>query len=202
MWARILPALVAQAAFAGCISGPPNVTPECAFQSDGGLTEALWSDVAWQELGEGVRIAMLEMGGQLCIGVDVREAGLRYVDIFVSDGVSELHNLHASMQVGERRLPEVGWTDATPETSWGQTTQWRANHVTLIAGANDRGVFSDQVAPYDGYEIVIELSRMPRPWRMRVEVRDFEGARQDVVWPEGSARALPQTWGAVTGVHR
>jgi hypothetical protein len=176
---------------------PSHAADDCAVTSDGYFAEELWAAARWIDAGHGATLAIVSTPLQVCIGLKTKAAGLRYADIFLLDGAGGGHNLHASMQVGERALPKSDWSDAIPQTSWGQTTLWSANHVRRKSGTIKSAPLAEQFEASDGYEFKIDRLRMPKPWRVRIEVRDFEGAAPDIVWPSGSTRQEPSSWHAI-----
>lgn len=182
-------------ALGSCVVAPEPAPPPlpCDVMPDGRLSEAAWSSAQRIPLGETAALLLIQAPEHLCIGIDSRSAGHRYIDVFIQDGARVTHNLHASMQVGERTVP-ARWTDDEPETNWGQTTLWIANTVSRRADANTDALVSEQLEPYDGYEFMIARSRMPRPWRARIEVRDFDGDARDIVYPAQSRRNDTRTW--------
>jgi|CXWL01.1.fsa_nt_gi hypothetical protein len=186
--------LLLAAVLAGCATAPPPPPPPCGVVVDGVLNAAEWQSAQRLDLSGGAVLWLIQAPEHVCIAAETRPAGLRFVDIFLTDGAGVTQNLHASMQVGERTLPARGWTDETPATAWGQTTGWRANAVARVPGVADSAPVAEQLAPYEGYEFVIANAARPRPWRMRVEVRDFAGQARDIVWPAQSRRADPASW--------
>ena len=190
---RLAAAALLATALGSCVVAPEPPPPlPCDVMPDGRLGEAAWSGAQRIPLGDTAALLLIQAPEHLCIGIDTRNAGHRYVDVFIQDGARVTHNLHASMQVGERTVP-ARWTDEEPATNWGQTTLWIANAVSR-ADANTEAPVSEQLEPYDGYEFMIARSRMPRPWRMRIEVRDFDGDARDIVYPVQSRRNDTRSW--------
>lgn len=193
---RLCAAALAAMALAGCVvlpedEGPPP--PPCGVTVDGMLNVSEWQGAQRIELTSGATIWLQQTPSHVCFAVEPGEAGPRYVDVFIADRAGVLHNLHASMQVGERTLPARGrWNDENPETNWGRTTGWSANAATTL-DPETHGPSIEQVAPFDGYEFVIDRAVLS-PWRIRVEVRDFHGEARDIVWPAGSRRTDIATW--------
>jgi hypothetical protein len=58
---------------------------------------------------------------------------------------------------------------------------------------NTEAPVSEQIEPMDGYEFVINRAQL-NPWRIRIEVRDFDGRARDIVWPAQSRRNDATTW--------
>lgn len=192
---RAITAAVAAFALSSCVVPEAELPPPlpCDVMPDGAFNEPAWTSAQRIALGDTAALLLIQAPQHLCIGVDTRNAGARYVDVFIQDSQGVTHNLHASMQVGERTVP-ARWTDEEPATNWGQTTLWVANNVARRADANTEAPISEQLAPYQGYEFMIARSRMPRPWRVRVEVRDFDGRARDIVYPSQSRRNDIRSW--------
>lgn len=171
-------------------AGPP---PPCGVTVNGSLDVSEWQDAQRIELSSGAALWLKQTPSHVCFAVEPGEASPRYVDVFIADRAGVLHNLHASMQVGERTLPaRARWTDETPEAAWGQTTGWTANTATTL-DPETHAPSIEQLAPFDGYEFVIDRAVLS-PWRIRVEVRDFHGEARDIVWPAQSRRTDIATW--------
>lgn len=98
---------------------------------------------------------------------------LPYTDIYVTNNEG-ITNLHASMQLGERVLPEDNsWNDETPGWNWGNNTHWTANTVTYKLGASDSLPFHEQLEFYEGQEFRIAISKIEREFSLLVVIRDF-----------------------------
>jgi hypothetical protein len=190
---RACAAAFAASALAACVVLPDEAPPPpCNVAVDGSLNVSEWQGSQRIELTNGAVLWLKQTQSHVCFAVEPNEAGPRYVDVFIADRAGALHNLHASMQVGERTLPARRWTDEDPPTSWGQTTGWTANAATTL-DPETHAPSIEQLAPFDGYEFVIDRAAL-NPWRIRVEVRDFRGEARDIVWPAGSRRTDIATW--------
>jgi hypothetical protein len=192
---RLCAAALAASALAACAvlpegEGPPPLP--CNVTVDGSLNVSEWQSAQRIELANGAALWLKQTTSHVCFAVEQGAAAPRYVDVFIADRAGTLHNLHASMQVGERTLPARRWTDEEPPTAWGQTTGWTANAATQL-DPETHGPSIEQVAPFDGYEFVIDRAQLS-PWRIRVEVRDFHGEARDIVWPAQSRRTDIATW--------
>jgi hypothetical protein len=188
-------ALAASAA-ASCVVLPeePPPPPPCNVTVDGSLNVSEWQGAQRIELTNGAVIWLQQTPTHFCFAVEPGESGVRYVDAFIADRAGVLHNLHASVQVGERMLPAARrWSDEVPATAWGQTTGWSANTAPRRPDADEAAPASQQFAPFDGYEFVIDRAQLS-PWRIRIEVRDFDGEARDIVWPAQSRRTDIATW--------
>lgn len=186
---------LAALALAGCVVLPdePPPPPPCGVTVDGVLTVAEWQGAQRIELTGDAVVWLIQTPQHVCFAAETSEAGAKYIDVFIVDRAGATRNLHASMQVGERTLPNRRWTDEDPPTQWDQTTGWTANVVTRRADADASAPVSDQLAPFDGYEFVIDRAQL-NPWRIRIEVRDFDGEARDIVWPAQSRRTDIVTW--------
>ena len=191
---RLCAAAFAASALAGCavLAEEPPPPPPCNVTVDGALDVPEWQGAQRIELTGGAVLWLKQTPAHVCFAVEPNEAGPRYVDVFIADRAGALHNLHASMQVGERALPARRWTDEEPATTWGQTTGWSANAATTL-DPETHAPSIEQLAPFDGYEFVIDRAVLS-PWRIRVEVRDFHGEARDIVWPAQSRRTDIATW--------
>lgn len=192
---RLCAVALAASALAACVVLPEEAgepPPPCGVTVDGSLDVSEWQGAQRIELTNGATLWLQQTTSHVCFAVEPGEAGPRYVDVFIADRAGTLHNLHASMQVGERTLPARRWTDEEPETSWGQTTGWTANAATTL-DPETHAPSIEQLAPFDGYEFVIARAVL-NPWRIRVEVRDFHGRARDIVWPAQSRRTDIATW--------
>jgi hypothetical protein len=185
---------LAASALSACVVLPeePPPPPPCGVTIDGSLDVSEWQGAQRIDLTSGAVLWLKQTQSHVCFAVEPGEAGPRYVDVFIADRAGALHNLHASMQVGERALPERRWTDEDPPTTWGQTTGWSANAATRL-DPETHAPSIEQLAPFDGYEFVIDRAQLS-PWRIRIEVRDFHGEARDIVWPAQSRRTDIATW--------
>ena len=103
------------------------------------------------------------------------------------------------MQLGERVLPLQGWTDESPPWAWGNNNGWNANVVRRKHGAEKDAPFAAQIEPVDGVEFEISRRKIGGcEWRIRIEVRDFEGQQPDQVFPEASIRKDTNTWAVLS----
>lgn len=128
------------------------------------------------------------------IGIRLRPHDFRYVDLLVRDGAGRLLNLHASFRKGERLLPPRGWSDAEPAFVW-EPAGWNANTVRRRPDASRDIPLAEQALPYEGFEFEIPHAHLgPRPWRMRIEVKDFHGTLPAIAWPVQSDPADTDRW--------
>lgn len=165
-------------------------------QCDGRLQDAEWAEAAGVKAGATVRLLVQRHEGTVSLGVRATNEWPGYVDLFLQTEEGVVHNLHASMQLGERIVRGRDWDDRTPATVWGRGEGWLANTQRLRPErAKDDPPTRASFVPYDGHEFVISRTRFTgKVWRLRVEVRDFRGQHADIVFPSGSSRHDPAGW--------
>jgi proline iminopeptidase len=162
---------------------------------DGRIVVDEWRDALSLNVDPSVKLYFKQFRGHVYFGIKVDRASPAYVDVFLMDGDHRLYNLHASMQIGERLLVGNDWTDASPVTNWGNSSDWIANEAKINAEQDERLPISKRFFPYDGIEYQIRRKRfVGRTWRIRVEVRDFAGQLPDTVFPANSQRRDSKHW--------
>jgi hypothetical protein len=117
-----------------------------------------------------------------------------YVDVYVLDPQGDVVNLHASMQLGERRLPGDAWDDRSPPFAWGDPIGWHANVATVDAAVASSAPFAERLHRRDGIELSLSRERFDLPLVIRFELRDFAGRQADIAYPSGSTRYDRQGW--------
>lgn len=163
---------------------------------DGRISDAEWAGADVQVLASGDILRIARRDDALCIAVE-GEGGPRYTDLYLAAPEGEIINLHASMQAGVRMLSrDGGWDDRSPAFVWGNPQGWTANTVGWAPGVAQDRPMVERLAPYDGQEFQIDLASFGTgPWRMRVEVSDFQyPPGDDGVWPEASSPADVTGW--------
>jgi hypothetical protein len=165
-----------------------------ALQLDGIIGEAEWAAAAIHDIG-GVVFRVARLGGVLCIAVE-RAGGGHFTDLYLAGPGGEILNLHASMQLGERRLSaEHGWNAASPAFTWGTPIGWRANTVVRKPDADPAAPFVEQLLTYDGQEFAVDLEALGRgPWRLRIEVSSFGDGAPVAAWPAGADSVDTSGW--------
>lgn len=159
---------------------------------DGRLHKGEWRGARSHKLGEATLLTK-HRGDTLFIGIRQPRTALRYADIYIQNGQGRLLNLHASFRQGERTLSGI-WSDGDPPFVWEPTTGWQSSVVPRTSAARNAPV-REQIASFDGYEMRIPSALLgPRPWRIRVELRDFERRLPDWVYPKESTRLEPSGW--------
>ncbi|MCW5910889.1 MAG: hypothetical protein KIT62_07435 [Cyclobacteriaceae bacterium] len=129
----------------------------------------------------------------LYIGAFGRQT-MPYTDMYIKT-TTGLINLHASMQLGERLLPQDNsWNDETPAWNWGNNTHWTANTVTYKTGASENQPFREQVNAYEGQEFKIAISKTGKEFSLLVVMRDFVDADIHVSFPANGNQYDVRSW--------
>jgi hypothetical protein len=161
---------------------------------DGQRSAGEWDDARAIPIDGGVRLLVKQHGGHVYLAVATGTRVSRPVDVFLHDGDGRTQVLHASMQIGERALPDTLWTDTTPAWRWGNHVDWMANEAKPDAWQPRERPFSARLFPADLTEFQIRRSRFPgRTWRVRVEVGAFPGTEGEYRYPQRASRD-PATW--------
>jgi len=167
-------------------------TKEVFIKLDGQIDENEWDGSRTVDISPDLRLQLLQTTEDFHLAVRNKENVARYVDVFIKKDSGKLINLHASMQLGERLLTGA-WNDTIPEWNWGNNTEWSANTVEIISH-NDEVLFREIVKPYDGFEFRISKKWITESFLLRIEIKDFEGKEDDVVFPSGSKRDSFNNW--------
>jgi hypothetical protein len=184
-------------------AGPP-VTPIPSqatekIKIDGRISPEEWAGAHALPVSPEVTLLALHTADDVFLAVRIKTPSPSYVDLFLMLEENKRINLHASMQVGERELAAAGWDDRDPPTHWGRQDRWRANQVKEAPGKQASTPLRDAFVRYDGFEFRLSKARFGRAgWRMRLEVRDFGGEREDIVLPKASTRFDAATWAEFT----
>lgn len=203
MLAGFIPAVVLVAA---CLTEPANSTivrvPErsqASVEIDGKISDKEWEGARQISVAPDVTLLVFQTKDDVFMAVKAATASPAYVDMFLLLEDGKRINLHASMQVGERELPEKDWTDEKPPTHWGRQKRWKANAVKVDSGKDPSAPLIEQLAPYDGFEFRLSKERFgQRTWQLRLEVRDFAGKNPDLVYPKESDRFDADSWAKVS----
>jgi hypothetical protein len=181
----------------GALKVPATTTSEIV--TDGHIASAEWSDAKRITMGEGVTVLIKADAENVAIAVRNSSRGPNYTDLFVSAADGKVWNLHADMNVGERKLDGTTWTDTDPAYVWHNNATWTANVVELRANADATAPLAKQLKPYDGQEFLIARSQFPgSTWHLRVEVRDLGHEKPDLVLPATSDRYDPSGWTTIS----
>ncbi len=129
----------------------------------------------------------------LFLGIYNDENVGRYVDLYVDNDSIGTINLHASMQLGERQLID-NWNDTIPVWNWGNNVNWTANKVEVV-NEDEEISFLESVKPYQGYEFQISKEKIrSKKVKIRIEIKDFVGQADDIVFPINSKRERTENW--------
>jgi hypothetical protein len=161
---------------------------------DGQRSPGEWDDARVVPIDGDVSLLVRQHGGHVYLAVATGTRVPRPVDLFLHDASGRTHVLHASMQIGERALPDTLWTDTTPAWRWGNHVDWIANEAKQDALQPRERPFSARLFPAELTEFQIRRIRFPgREWRVRVEVGAFPGTDGAYLFPAGASRD-PATW--------
>lgn len=163
---------------------------------DGQLSAGEWDDARVVALAgpDSARLLVKQFGGHVFLAFVSGTRVPRPVDLFVARPDGSVHQLHASMQIGERIHPDTLWSDTLPAWHWGNHVDWIANEAKLDARRPQDGSFGSRLFPATATEFQIRRARFPESeWRLRVEVNAFSGADGALVLPHGATRD-PGTW--------
>ena len=127
------------------------------------------------------------------MGINNKENVGRYVDLYLENESIGIVNLHASMQLGERKLID-SWNDTIPAWSWGNNNGWTANVVEPLNKGGE-GSFLASVKPYQGHEFQISKKKIKdKKLKIRLEIKDFIGQAEDIIFPVDSKRNETENW--------
>ena len=193
---RAICLLLIQAALA---AAPETVVPKVAggaMRADGRLEAHEWDGAESVPLTDGGILRVKQVQGRLWLAIAPEARHATYVDLFLQTEDGVVHNLHASLQWGERIVSGNKWTDTTPATAWGPPAHWRANRIEYAPGGRDAAEATRaNFKPYEAHEYGISRQKFRgRTWRIRLEVRDFAGKEPDRIFPAASSRYDPRGW--------
>lgn len=173
----------------------PTTQGAMEMKADGRIAPGEWGDATVTVLPCGMLFAK-QVGGQVWFAVVPDAKHATYLDVFLQDESGTVHNLHASLQWGERAVAGDRWTDREPETRWGKPADWGANRITWAPGGRDQAETTRaSFTPYEAHEFWISRGRFAgRAWRVRIEIRDFAGKEAVAVIPAGSTRHETGGW--------
>lgn len=171
--------------------------------TDGVFASGEWEDAHRVSIGETVYLHVKEHMGHVFIGVDCGELGKPFVvNLFIGASGGEIHELHASAQIGERVLSPEGQED--PHWIWGSSPGWYANEVrwnqpmaqSLMEDGVDRDEAQRQALfKYQGFEFQILRSKFrEKEWVLRVEVLSSPDFDVPLVYPTGTLPKNPEGW--------
>lgn len=169
---------------------------------DGVFSEGEWDDALMVDASEAVKLYLKQEKGHLFIGVRCIRLITPIVDLFIQPTGREIHQLHASAQIGERVLG--GSAEEDPPWVWGHSPDWYANEVRwnraqeerLIAeGVSEGEAQSRANFPYDGFEFQVRASKFESSeWRIRIEVPSAPDYDAPFVFPPETVRRSTDGW--------
>ena len=169
---------------------------------DGVFSQGEWDDALVVDASEAVKIYLKQEKGHVFIGVRCIRLITPIVDLFIQPTGSEIYQLHASAQIGERVLG--GGVEEDPPWVWGHSPDWYANEVRwsraveeqLIAeGVSEGEAQSRANFRYDGFEFQIRASKFENSeWRIRVEVPSAPDYDAPFVFPPATERRSTNGW--------
>ncbi len=167
--------------------------PDFQLKIDGMFHESAWQSAKNISLTDSNRFYLAQNDTLIFLGMYHEGVQSKYVDLFLSNESIGTINLHASMQLGERQLT-ANWDDSSPAWNWGNNTLWTANHVEMINHSKDIPLM-ESIKPYQGYEFQIDKRKLQgTKAKIRLEVRDFQGKSEDLIFPENSTRKHTAQW--------
>ncbi len=159
---------------------------------DGRLEPAEWEGAMRVPVSEGVYLLVKQWGGHVYVAVRTAGPTPQPMDLYLVPADQERYQLHASLQIGERRLTAA---DPDPAWHWGNHTDWIANEMKIDGRRQDRKVFSERLFPAEGTEYQIKRARFPGgTWRVRLEIGGVPGNERPATYPAGSKAEAPATW--------
>jgi hypothetical protein len=174
---------------------------------DGHLDPEEWRDAKAVDGGDSIVVMVKEYRGHVFLAIRCPFNWVAYTDLFVGLENGEFWNLHASSQLGERRIERAALGDTLPRARWGFTEGWYANEtrfdrdlaqslVRQEPGRDRARMLLDTTYPYDGFEFQLKRSRFPgKSYRLRVELNPGFPGLQPRAFPSASKRDDPDTWG-------
>ncbi|MDP1571304.1 MAG: hypothetical protein Q8L86_15020 [Vicinamibacterales bacterium] len=161
---------------------------------DGRLDPSEWDDAVAVDVADGVRLLLKQYRGDVFFGVSTGGVS-RPVDVYLLQDDRALHQLHASMQIGERRLEGTPWSDQEPPWRWGNHAGWIASEARLDSTKSRDLAFSERLFPLSGVEFQIRRARFSGSrWRVRIEIAQFPGTEGTFVYPPASTRNNTDGW--------
>ena len=171
---------------------------------DGLFSDGEWNDALQKDLGSGIRLYLKKSGGHVFIGVRFSPFKGSIADLFISPDGRTITHLHASAQVGERRVQETSGEWDNPEFIWGDTSEWQANEIRWNQQRMDQLIKEGQTRDsaqfasmyrYDGFEFQIKASKFKsNTWLLRVAAPVPPDWNHPIVYPAGTSMAKTEGW--------
>jgi len=171
---------------------------------DGLFSDGEWNDAAQKDLGSGVRLYLKKSGGHVFIGVRFSPFRGSIADLFISPDGRTITHLHASAQIGERRVQKNSGEWDNPEFIWGDTSEWQANEIRWNQSRMDQLIKEGQTRDaaqfaswyrYDGFEFQIKASKFKsKTWLLRVVAPIPPDWNHPIVFPAGTSMTKTEGW--------
>jgi hypothetical protein len=170
--------------------------------TDGLFHPEEWEDAAFLDLGETAELFLKEQGGHVFVGVHCGDLGKPFtMDLYLAGSDGEIHQLHASAQIGERTLTPG---EEDPPWIWGYSPDWYANEVrwnqpmaqSLIEEGETRTEAQRAALfEYHGFEFQLRREKFQgNEWFLRVEIRSYPDFDSPLIHPEGTSRDDTDGW--------
>jgi len=171
---------------------------------DGKIEKQEWSDSKSVTFSDNYKMFIKEDDRFYYIAIESIQKIPFYVDMFVATN-SNLYNIHASSQLGQRKLTGNKWDDRNPKTNWGYKSGWVANTVLFDRSKRKKlkeegfkgNIGLEIVIPYDGFEFQFSKDK----WNLnkssfRIELRNMVGIVdfKEIVFPANSTRHDSSNW--------
>jgi hypothetical protein len=165
---------------------------------DGRCDEPAWTAAAEIGLANGARLRLLHDADNLYVCALPAEGGWVTADVFLSQGDGAAIQLHASAQIGERRLDSA----EEPAWQWGNHRGWYGTPLPLagIARSED-GTPRIRWREDSHREMAIGKERFgPLPWRVRLLATAITAEGPVEAWhPTDSNAGEPASWLEIAG---
>ena len=193
---RIVGLMVILTAFAAAQGTVVPRAADGAMQVDGRIDAQEWGGAVLVPMPQDGVVIVKQVDNRVWLAIVPETKHPTYVDLFLQTEDGVVHNLHASLQWGERIVSGDKWTDTEPATRWGLPTDWQANRIEYAPGGRDTAeVTRASFKPYAAHEYGVSREKFGgKTWRIRIEVRDFAGREPDRIFPAGSDRHEPGGW--------
>lgn len=172
---------------------------------NGTITDEEWSNSKLVNIDEDYVMYLKEDWQYYYLAIESKINHPFYLDIFINNAKDTVINIHASSQLGERKLTGTAWDDRTPATKWGFINDWNANSVKfdnekIVKLKTDKfegNIFAETVMFNDGFEFQFSKNT----WNLenvlfRVEIRNMVNldSFKEIVFPENTTRFEYDNW--------
>jgi hypothetical protein len=168
-------------------------SPNSVISNDGIFNFNEWNQSATIDLSKNNWLHLMQNEDFLFLAIKDNEESGKYIDLYMANDSIGTVNFHASMQLGERQL-KGNWNDTIPAWRWGNNSNWTANKVKII-DKNENLSFVESVEVYQGFEFKIAKGKIQcKKSKIRIEIKDFIGQEEDIVFPDPSDRMNTENW--------